>query len=84
MPTWASRDRRAAEDAIDPVARGRVGRDPGIIESRLPRDVFDDVFGSAERDYGGFFPYSLRGSSEIVMRSRQQVEAFNRPGFVIL
>lgn len=77
-PTWASRDRRAAEDAIDPAVRGRAGRDPGIIESRVPRGIFDDLFAPAERGYRGLFPYRLRGSSEIVMRSRQQIEAFNR------
>lgn len=77
-PTWASRDRRAAEDALDPAVRGRVGRDPGIVESRIPRDMFDELFAPAERGYGGFFPYRLGRSSEIVMRSRQQVDAFNR------
>lgn len=77
-PTWASRDRRAAQDAIDPTVRRRAGRDPGIIESRVPRNVFDELFAPAERGYGGFFPYRLGKSSEIVMRSPRQIEAFNR------
>lgn len=78
-PTWASRDIGAARDAIGPgrIAVEGPGRDPGIIESRIPRSEFDQVLGPSERPYGGFFGSNL-STSEIVLRTEEQIGLFNR------
>jgi hypothetical protein len=55
-PAWPWRNRRAAEEAIDAAVHGRARREPGIIESRMPCEIFDELFAPAERGYGGFFP----------------------------
>jgi RHS repeat-associated protein len=75
-PTWATRDLAAAQDAIGP---GRVDmmRDPGIIESRVPRSEFERLLAPNERAYSGFNS-RLPGSSEIVLRTPEQVDLFNR------
>lgn len=76
-PTWASRDINAAHDAVHGAGRVDTPRDPGIIESRIPRDDFDRLMKPSERPYGGFNG-NLPGSSEIVLRSADQIALFNR------
>jgi RHS repeat-associated protein len=76
--TWVSRDRRAAENATTSPPRqpGEVG-DSGIIESRIPRAEYERMLASSERDYPGWSS-DLPGSSEIVLRTPEQIELFNR------
>lgn len=76
-PTWASRDLHAAANAIGPKRLEYPGRDPGIIESQIPKAEFDAVLGASERPYGGWFGSNL-DSTEIVLRTPEQVELFNR------
>lgn len=78
-PSSVSRDRAAAENAIDPRSRSydTPFRDPGVVESRIPRDDFDRLFAPFEREYGGFFPNPIR-STEIPTRSPEQFDVFNR------
>jgi hypothetical protein len=52
-------------------------RDPGIIESRIPTSDFDKLLAPSERAYGGFNG-ALGRSSEIVLRTPEQIELFNR------
>jgi hypothetical protein len=75
-PTWVSRDIRAAQDAISP-RRVDPMRDPGIIESRVPRDEFDKVLAPSERPYTGF-EGRLGPTSEIVLRTLEQIELLNK------
>lgn len=74
--TWVTRDIEAAQDAIGP---GRVGpmSDPGIIESRVPKSEFNRLLESSERPYDGFNS-ATPGSSEIVLRTPQQIDLFNQ------
>lgn len=83
--TWASRDLRASENAISPerLERDRglfeevADMDTGIIESRIPRAEFDRILKPLQKPYEGFDGANL-GSSEIVMRTREAIETFNR------
>jgi RHS repeat-associated protein len=77
-PSTVTRDRRASENAIDPYARPNdlPFRDPGIVESRIPRDIFDELFAPLERPYPGFHDRPIL-STEIQMRSPEQFKAFN-------
>ncbi len=75
-PTWATRDIRAAQDALGPNRIDPM-RDPGIIESRVPKSVFERVLQPSERPYSGFNS-ALPGSSEIVLRTPEQVGVFNQ------
>jgi len=68
------------ENAINPTSRpyDTPFRDPGIVESRIPRATFDRLFAApVERNYPGFSPNPIN-STEIPMRTQQQFEAFNR------
>jgi hypothetical protein len=79
IPTWATRDRAAAEDAISQarydVQQG-LATDIGIIESRIPRDEFEDIMRPLERGYPGFS--RQLNSTEIVLRTRESVLLFNK------
>lgn len=79
-PVFVTRDPDAATNAIGPnryeVSMGDA-RDPGIIESRVPRGDFERVMAPAERRYTGFGGQGL-DSSEIPLRSREAVDLFNR------
>jgi hypothetical protein len=78
-PTWASRDIAAAQNAISSerfeVANG-LARDVGIIESRIPKGIFEKIFLPSERPYYGFGGKII--STEIVLRSQEQILNFNR------
>ena len=76
-PTWVSRDLAASRNALDGVLRPDSMPDPGIIESKVPAEVFEKLFAAAERPYEGFVN-ALPGSSEVIIRSAEQVEAFNQ------
>jgi RHS repeat-associated protein len=85
VPTWVSRDLEAAQDALSP-ARAELENftDPGIIESRIPQQEFDQVLGPSERSYQGFNS-NLPNSSEVVLRNSEQIELFNKyrcPGII--
>lgn len=77
-PTWVSRDRAAAADAIGrrryEVQQG-MARDPGIVESKIPASQFA-ALAASERAYGGFHGSSLN-STEIVLRTLEQFNIFN-------
>jgi RHS repeat-associated protein len=75
--TFVSRDPAAAGDAIGPNRPGYPGADPGIIESQIPKDIFDQHLAPNERPYGGFYPYPL-DSTEIPLRTPEQIGIFNR------
>jgi len=77
-PTWVTRDLAAARNAIGP-ARSAVEQlqDPGIIESRIPTAEFEKYLAPSERPYGGFLG-GVPGSSEIVLRTPEQIGVFNR------
>lgn len=75
-PTWVSRDIRAARDAISPQ-RVDAQRDPGIIESRIPRAEYEKVLAPSERPYSGF-EGRLGPTSEIVLRTQEQIALFNK------
>jgi hypothetical protein len=77
-PTWVTTDPAAAADAIGPARAAVEGglSDPGIIESQIPRSLFDQVMGAA-RPYSGFYGAGL-DSSEIVLRTQEQFDLFNR------
>jgi len=75
--TMVSRDIEAARDAIGPNHVAYPGRDPGIIESRIPAAEFNRVLLRAEREYHGFYPYELE-STEIVLRTQEAFDLFNR------
>ncbi len=87
LPAWVTRDIRAAQDAISnnryDVQQG-LARDPGIIESRIPKEDFDRLLAIGEREYPGFngrFRNPATGeaeSSEIVLRTLEQLDLFNR------
>ena len=66
--TFVSRDIDAARDAIGPSRPGNPGSDPGIVESRIPRNIFDKHLAQNERSYGGFYPYPLN-STKIPLRT---------------
>jgi hypothetical protein len=51
-------------------------RDPGILESRIPKSEFERLLAPSERSYSGFNG-AVPGSSEIVLRTPEQVELFN-------
>jgi hypothetical protein len=72
-----SSDRAAAADAIGPNRVGYPGSDPGIIESQIPKDLFDQHLAPNQRPYGGFYPYPLN-STEIPLRTPGQIDIFNR------
>ena len=75
LPTWISRDLHAAENAIGDH-RSDLKPDPGIVESRVPREEFDRLFAPSERGYRGF-NRSLWPTTEIVLETWEQVQLFN-------
>ena len=77
LPTWVTRDLAAARNAIDPFARADRITDSGIIEARIPKVEFEAVLASSKRPYAGFNAL-LRGSTEIVLRTSEQVALFDR------
>ena len=77
LPTWITRDLAAARNAIDPRVRADRLTDVGIIEAFIPKAEFDRVLALNERSYSGFNS-ALPGSSEIVLRTPEQVALFNR------
>lgn len=52
-----------------------MARDPGLIESRIPRADFDRVLAPAERPYSGF---GTANSTEIPIRTPEGIDLFNR------
>ncbi len=77
LPTWISRDLTATQNAIDPAIRVDRMRDWGIIEARIPQSEFERVFAPSERAYSGFNSL-LWASSEIVLRTPEQIAVLNR------
>ena len=77
LPTWITRDFAAARNAIDPRIRVDRIADAGIIEAQIPKAEFEAVLAPSERSYSGFNSV-LPGSSEIVVRTPEQVSLFNR------
>ena len=77
---FVTRDLFAAKNAISSdrydVAMGRA-KDPGIIMSKISRKNFNIYFLPYERMYSGFNS-SLLPTTEIPLRSAQQMEIFNR------
>ena len=73
---FVSRDVNAARDAVGPNRPNYPGSDPGIVESRIPRSIFDEHFAPNERPYSGFYPYQLN-STEIPLRAPEQIKLFN-------
>ena len=75
-PTFVSRDIAAAQDALlnHPSAVRGLGQ---IIESRIPVSEFNRLLAPFERAYSGFYPYALQ-STEIPLRSAEQIELFNK------
>ena len=77
LPTWITQNLAAARNAINLFIRIDRGQDRGIIEARIPKADFDAVFAPSERFYSGFNG-TLYGSSEIVLRTLEQVALFNQ------
>ena len=77
LPAWVTRDFAAARNAIDPLVRADRVTDSGIIEAQIPKADFDAVLAFSERFYSGFNS-NLPGSSEIVLRTPEQVALFNQ------
>lgn len=79
LPVFTSTDINAARNAIGAgrfeIANG-LARNPGIIESRVPRNLFDQFLLPSQRSYSGFGG-GIR-STEIPLRTSQQVSIFNR------
>lgn len=78
---YVTTDSNAAADAIGPgryeVSQG-LARDPGVIESRVPRPDFERVLVPLRRSYNGFYPYLPKPSSEILLRTPESIDLFNR------
>jgi RHS repeat-associated protein len=78
-PAWASRDLSAAKEAIGPnryeVQMG-AAKDPGIVESRVPRAEFERVMRPHERPYSGFS--GGLSTTEIVLRTVELIALFNK------
>lgn len=78
---YVTTDINAATDAIGPgryeVSQG-LAHDPGIIESRIPRLDFERVLVPLQRSYNGFYPYLPNLSSEILLRTPESIDLFNR------
>lgn len=71
---------RQTEDTISnyrvDVQNGET-TDPGIIESRIPIDKFEELMKTArERDYRSFYPYVME-STEIVIRDEIGIQIFD-------
>ena len=76
LPVFVSRDIAAAEDALAHHL-DVVEELAGIVESRIPSADFQAILAPLERTYRGFYPYLLK-STEILLRTVEQVELFNR------
>ncbi len=76
LPTWITRDFAAARNAIDPRLRVDRITDTGVIEALIPKAEFEVVLAPNERNYAGFNSVLPR-SSEIVLRTHEQVALFN-------
>jgi RHS repeat-associated protein len=74
-PTWVSTDKDAAVNAI--TKRYDIPKDPGIIESKIPKDKFDKVMKPSERPYPSGFGGEQLNSKEIVLRNQEQINLFN-------
>ena len=76
---WATRDLAAAREAIGPnryeVQMG-AAKDPGIVESRVPRAEFERVMQPHERPYSGFS--GGLSTTEIVLRTAELIALFNK------
>lgn len=75
-PTWVSRDKDAAVNAI--TKRYDTPKDSGIIESRIPKDQFDAVIKPSERPYPSGFEGEQLNTTEIVLRNQDQINLFNQ------
>jgi hypothetical protein len=74
-PVCVSRDFSAAQDALDRHLDAVPGLG-GIVESRVPKSVFESALAPLERPYRGFYPYLLQ-STEITLRDADHIEIFN-------
>jgi hypothetical protein len=77
-----SRDIRVARDAVSDRRLHVEGLSPatadrGIITSRMPKPVFDEVLAPFERSYTGFYPYPIAGGSEILLRDDIMKSTYN-------
>jgi RHS repeat-associated protein len=79
LPVWVSRDRDAAADAISPgrVVRPDEGHDRGIIVSLIPQGEYEKFIAVGEQRYDGFNG-TLKGTTEILLRTPEQVGIFNK------
>lgn len=75
---YVSRDINAARDAINPNRpEYLVAADPGVVESKVPKDQFNALMLPAERPYRGFYPYRIGNSTEILLKTSIQIQLFN-------
>jgi RHS repeat-associated protein len=84
LPTYVSTDRRAAEDAISPPrvdvqypSPFKPPLDLGIVESRIPRAIFERLF-TEPRSYPGFNGRFNPPTVEYLIRTEEQRLNFNR------
>jgi hypothetical protein len=78
-----SRDIRVAQDAISDRRLAVEGLSPseadrGIIPSKIPQPVFEEVLQPYEKPYGGFYPYTITGSTEILLKYDFMKATFNQ------
>ena len=74
--TYVTRDIAAARDALANHYEAVRGLG-SVVESRVPQSLFESMLAHLERPYQGFHPYRL-SSSEIPLRTAEQIELFNR------
>jgi len=70
---FISRDINAAKDALKNKYNVGEGK---IIVSKVPVDLAQ-VLIKNERSYNGFYPYEIKGSSEIPVRTPEEHDLFN-------
>lgn len=72
---FVSRDINAAKDALtNKIGSSGCG---SIVVSNIPKDLAEILIKN-ERPYDGFYPYNIKGSSEIPLRTEEEQEIFNR------
>ena len=71
---FISRDINAAKD----VLINKIGSDGSgsIVISNIPKDLAELLIKN-ERSYDGFYPYNIKGSTEIPLRTQEEQELFN-------
>jgi|GEM_PF-6639058 len=81
---YVSRDLEAAYNAISPlryeVSQG-IAADMGIIESRIPKSLFDKYLAGSEKAYEAGFGahYGVKlNSTQIILDTAEKVEVFNK------